>query len=68
MRPAMGEHEQPVVAARVPLGLVSAVAVDLQHPAEAVQDRGGMRGAAPGGIVVDHARRIGAAPAPVVAR
>ena len=68
VRPAMGEPQRCVGGPLAGEGLVSAVAIHLQHAGEAGEHRLGMRRAAARGIEVDDAGWIRASPAAVVTR
>src|SRR5690606_40159 len=67
MAPAMGKQQRRTALS---LGsgkpVVSCITVDLQHAIEAFQDCLGMNAAAPRRIMEDNARRIIAAPWPVI--
>src|SRR6056297_3002566 len=67
MGPAMGDADRvAALAGRACQPVVAGITVELQDPVEAVQERLGVLSAAIGGVEVDHAGRIGTAPAAIV--
>jgi len=66
--PAVGERHWTAVAGGIGERVVGRVGVDLENALELRERPDGMLGAAARGVEIDHGRRIGPGPGPVVAR